>query len=882
MKNTLIRGSLAIITLLLMTQMISSQELFSIDSITARIERQVKTFPQEKLYVHNDKPLYISGEKIWFRAHLVDSYSNKYDSTSIYVYGELINPLDSIVERVKIRRNNNLYAGQFSLLEDYPAGTYSMRFYTKFMESLGDEYFFKKNIEVGGPLSSKFSTDIDYEYTNDNSKLDVVLQFMDQTKEEVITPENIKIGYKKEHLAHFSGDALKKISLNSDQKVSFTLDVKKEPVKSIYVEYEYNGHFFSEFITINAPKDDFHVDFFAEGGNLLAGTRMNVAFKSLYSDGLSAKIEGVVCSEAGDTITSFSTAHNGMGTFPFLAKAEQKYVAICNTEDGMSKKFNLPEVVNNGYGLKVENTKKRVLISLQTANNEPLSNDLTLLIQSKGMILYAKEWDKNSQTIQIDRDLLPVGVVHCLLVTNDYTPISERLFFNNPTNYAPLISLENNKQEYLKRDKVTSKLKFSNNEGEPLNGNFSVSVTDNNDIKVDSTQNILTSLLLTSELKGYIESPSFYFNNSRLASYALDALMQTQGWRKYDMSKVLKNDIQKPTGILEYCQMIEGNVKSGILMTNKAKGIPLDLISLTNPFIISEVSDENGRFMFRTDLPDSLSLAIRATTKKGGDRIDLQIDNERYPTFVKNPPKYRIEKKQFNSYFEKADLKYLSEFGMRMINLDAIEITGIKVRKSTYSSPINTIYDSYSFKLMGAHTLIDVLQRIGGLRIETYKGTTSAFLRNYTNPALIYFNDMIYNDDILSYDLDISQIESVEVVKDGSTLIQGAQYGAILIMPKKDFVFPSIPPSNIKKIRPLGYQSTVEFYSPKYETVAQKNNKTPDLRTTLYWKPYVKIVDGKAEVSFYTADTPSNYTLVLEGLTDEGKPLHYTGTIGEK
>ena len=207
-RNTLIKNSLVIIAFLLGTQMLSSQEFFSIDSITARIEHQIKIFPQEKLYVHNDKPLYISGKKIWFRAHLVDSYSTRYDSSSIYVYGELINPLNSIVERVKIRRNNDVYTGQFSLLEDYPAGTYSMRFYTKFMESLGDDYFFRKNIEIGGPLSSKFLTDVNYKYTNNNIKLDVVLEFRNQTTEEVIIPENIKIAYTKEQFRNLSGDAL--------------------------------------------------------------------------------------------------------------------------------------------------------------------------------------------------------------------------------------------------------------------------------------------------------------------------------------------------------------------------------------------------------------------------------------------------------------------------------------------------------------------------------------------------------------------------------------------------------------------------------------------------------------------------------------------------
>lgn len=869
----------------MIVQLLKSQDAFSIDSISARMVKQTEIFPQEKLYVHNDKPLYISGEKVWLRAHLVDAYSHRSDSTSIYVYGELINPLDSIVDRIKIRRSNDLYAGQFSLKEDYPAGTYSMRFYTKFMESLGDEYFFKKNIEIGGPFSSKYKTDVSCTYSNNNKTLEVSLEFIDQKLEEKISPTNIAVAYHKNQFYGLVKDGLKKLKIDKEQKVTFKLNIDKEPIKSIYIEYEYDGDFHSEFVTIPAARDDFHVDFFPEGGSLLSGVQMKIAFKALYSDGLSSTVKGVVYSESGDSITSFDTVHLGMGVFPFLAESGEKYYAACTTEDGMTKRFDLPVAESSRYGIALRSTPEFIQIAVLSGENVFDNDRITLLIHSKGRVLYTNEWDKRNEVLQIPRSILPTGIMHCLIVNDQYEPISERLFFNYTADYTPIISLENNKTKYLKRDKVISKLSFADSSGQPLTGNFSVSVTDNKDIKVDDTESILTNLLLTSELKGYIENPSFYFKKGRLAAYTLDILMQTQGWRRYDIPNVLKGNLEHPKGLLEFCQVIRGDVKSGLLLNNKAKNIPVHLLSanmLDKPFVLSTESDEDGRFIFRTDMPDSLSLLIRATTKKGGNRVLLELENDKYPALGYALPRHLLPKKQLNSYFDKADLKYTTESGMRLINLKDVEVVGKDLRKearrSRYSSPINTVYDSEKFERLGARSLKDLLTRIGGVRIQG----DEAFIRANSGAATVLVDDIEFPE-LIAWDPHIDEIESVEVVKDGMAAIFGGKgtNGVILITTKRgDASIADRKPLNMTKISPLGYQTTAQFYSPKYETAAQKNDLLPDLRTTLYWNPYVKVEDGKAEVSFYTADEASEYTLLLEGVTNEGKPMHLLETIG--
>jgi hypothetical protein len=82
---------------------------------------------------------------------------------------------------------------------------------------------------------------------------------------------------------------------------------------------------------------------------------------------------------------------------------------------------------------------------------------------------------------------------------------------------------------------------------------------------------------------------------------------------------------------------------------------------------------------------------------------------------------------------------------------------------------------------------------------------------------------------------------------------------------------------------PLGYQSPIEFYSPKYNTQKAKNNPDPDLRTTIYWKPDLSTsANGETNIEFYTADNPTDYTIVIEGITDDGKIVRHTDTITVK
>jgi len=120
----------------------------AIDNIT----KQLIVFPQEKIYLQTDKPYYITGENIFFRAFLLDALTNKQESSSRYVYVELISRADSVVKRVKIRPDSlNLFYGAIPLPEKLKQGVYQIRAYTRYMQNQDESSFFSKQVRIGDP-----------------------------------------------------------------------------------------------------------------------------------------------------------------------------------------------------------------------------------------------------------------------------------------------------------------------------------------------------------------------------------------------------------------------------------------------------------------------------------------------------------------------------------------------------------------------------------------------------------------------------------------------------------------------------------------------------------------------------------------------------------
>jgi len=174
------------------------------DSIQLRIANQVILFPQEKLYLQTDKSCYVSGEKLWFRAHLVDEILNTPSTLSSYVFVELINPLDSVVSRARIKSFSGAFNGVFTLPVSLPEGPYVLRAYTDNLRNLGPDYFFHRNIEILSPFSAKYKLQSSLEQNGKSCR--IKLNLFDNTNEKPVYPNVFTVQLNNQPSEEFIGN----------------------------------------------------------------------------------------------------------------------------------------------------------------------------------------------------------------------------------------------------------------------------------------------------------------------------------------------------------------------------------------------------------------------------------------------------------------------------------------------------------------------------------------------------------------------------------------------------------------------------------------------------------------------------------------------------
>jgi len=752
------------------------------DKLESLFDTQLSVFPQEKIYLHTDKPYYISGEKIWFRAYVADAKSHIPVTASRYVYVELINPLDSILARVKIRQEEGTYHGYLPIPETAPGGDYTMRAYTAFMRNQDEHYFFTKPICIGDPQA-----------------------------------------------------------------------------KAVHPAAKFD--------------DDFDVSFYPEGGSLMQGIFCKVAFKAMKSNGQAADISGTVYDQSGTEIKTFNSDSPGMGSFPLLAEKGKNYYAICQNEKGISKRFDLPAAVERGYALSANVMKDKihltVLKPVEVAENETLY----LLAHTRGIVHFVMPWNFK-RDLSLQPEQFPSGVLHLILFDAGQNPVSERLVFINNPDQAQVNCLPD-KESYTIRDLVKHQVVIAGSEGQALAGSFSVAVTSDREVQTDTTSNILTHLLLSSDLRGNIENPAYYFQNNNSSLVALDLLMCTQGWRRYNIAELAQGRFAQPTIPIETDAEISGAVQSAVL-GKAAKNHEVTIMSYKDDYFDKTETDKDGRFYFRgIEWPDSTRFFVSAAPGKGWTNPELILDREIFPerTLSATPPA-RIDRRRFAEYVDKAEQKYVFENGVRMIYLPEVKVTAQTkpLRKSVlYDSP-DAIITGEKIQMSGVTNIAPLLTQIAGV---SAKGD-GAFIgdiriRNSWYLPLIIIDDMVASLNDLN-DIPISSIDQIDVLKGPNIFGMRGANGVIVVYTKRGEIMPNNTISlHIKDLSPLGYQQAVEFYAPKYDTPEKRNGQAPDLRTTIHWQPVVQTDNqGVASFEFYTADESGSYTMVIEGLAEEG------------
>jgi len=884
----IITGFLIISSVITITGFITADE-YPIRKIAAQLDKWEENYPVEKAYLQFDKPYYAVGNDIWFKAYVTIGSSHRLSDLSGNLMVELIDDRDSVKQSIKLPLVNGLAFGDFALADTLEEGNYRIRAYTNYMRNAGEDYFFDKAIRIVNPKANTIFTKSTYRYATENNKQQVnaIVNYTDLNG----------IPYAKKEVrfsVQFDAKSVLKGKGFTDDKGNLDINfVGPQPenyrsgriITSLKPD---NINAVTKVLLIKAISSNVDVQFFPEGGNMVNGIDGKVAFKATGADGLGAAIKGVITDDHHDTITNFVTQHLGMGVFNLLPQPGRSYKADITFADGTEKIIDLPRAIDSGFILSIDNTDSvNIKVKISASHKRLLENPddtISIIAQSGGQIYYAARSKAGSANFiaSIAKSRFPSGIVQFSLFSSKGEPLNERLVFVQNRDQLKL-DVHSEKQKYARRERVKINLSAKNSDSKPAIGSFSVAVVDETKVPIDESDEstILSNLLLTSELKGYVEKPNYYFTHVNGKTQSdLDILMLTQGYRRFEWRKVLADDFPAEVYSPEKALQISGHIK-----TPGGKPLPYGNVTLLmttgGSLLLTTVADEQGKFVFK-DLvfKDSLRFVIQARSSKNHKNVQIDLDdlNPQKVTGNRNAPEMQVNISDgLSAYLQNSrnlyDVQLKYGLGNHVLKEVVIKDKRIMLKNSSnLNGPGNADQVLTSDQFSGCPSIQTCLQgRLfgvifrNGLPYSTRGGAMTISVDGIFMPT----------DELNTLNMD--DIASVEVLRTPSYYsIYGAQAGAggvLLITMKRgdeNNAYLSRPAPGIITCSPKGYYTSRQFYSPKYDD-PKINAALADLRSTIYWNPNVTTdKDGNASFDFFNAGSKGTYRITIEGIDSDG------------
>jgi len=863
-----------------------SSFLIADDVITALIKKMdvfSTAHPQEKVHLHLDKAAYRAGENVWFRAYVINPADSKLSHLSGVLNVDLISSKDSLLETRKIQLTNGMGSGDFKLADTLNQGFYRIRAYTQLMRNLGPEFFFDQLLQVDHPSGKQVYASTTYTYLNDKSteQVQAKLKFIDEQGRPYASRDvsyQLTIGSKT--ILHGRDKTNVAGTLNiiwntpvGSPRTGGRISASIQIADAVQVNKE---------IPIKALADSSLVQFFPEGGQLLEGLTNKIAFKAINASGLPEEIKGVLVDNTGKTLKAFQSSYAGIGSFVFKPLSGTTYKAKLTFTDGSTSILPLPTVGKSGHVLALDNRDTTDLqMEVRTSQASIGKEELHVVVQHSGNILLIfKVVPKDTVlSIRIPVNKLPSGIIQLTLFSAKLEPISERLIFNDRKADQLPLQIKTDQDAYEPRSLVHLDLQSTKRE----KAYFSIAVTHATQADPENESTIQTTLLLNSDLSGYVQNSGRYFSDTTSKTKQdLDNLLLTQRGSRFLWKDVLADKISKPPFSAEKNFRISGKVLS---LTGKP--VPKARVSLfapeTGSFAIDTLADANGNFNFdQLVYADGTKFIVQAANAKGKLDVRLQLDPgaEQVITPHKNPARLELNAREtIASYLGRANQEPL-QTPTAGVNPNAIALKEVKI-KGQRKSPI-----SHSANLNGAGVADQVIVGIDmGTCInlaECLKGRVVGYtLRNDTPflarspflPMMLSLDGVLVDGSRLR-DVNPSDIETIEILKTPiNTSIYGSRGigGVIVINTKRQVSGRSIVYAKpwIVSHQPFGFTASRPF--PAIQNTTSDSPPT-DSWKTVYWKPDVVTgADGKATLSFYTSDQPGTYRVVVEGINQQGQ-----------
>ena len=819
-------------------------------------------YPQEKVYLQFDNTSYYAGETIWFKAFVV-SATTLGAAQSKVLYVDLLSPDGTVLKQEKLRIKDGQADGSFTLLD----GTVSQARAKRGM-----------------------------------------------------------IGYPS---GFYEIRAYTSYMLNFGDEVVFSR------VFAVYDKPHKDGNYYGEDPTIKQYKPEpwelrpktenlrrINCSFYPEGGHLIIGKPCRIAFKVTDDTGFGVDATGVL---EGSALT-FSTVHDGMGWFTFTPQDYRNQVEI--TVDDHSRTFELPRPEQAGCVLSVYPCGTDSIMLQVDCSAGLADTDLGMTLTCRGELLDFCTLDI-SHPVQkvISMAGAPEGVCRIHVFDSAGNIYASRSIYHHSSQFnAPVLEVIQDKQLFAPFEKVALTFSLKDCQGNPFSDSFCLSVRDVRSLGNACADDLRTSLLLSSDLKGMIENPSWYFDtDNEERDQALDLLMLVQGWERYDWMTMAGQNAFNPSHSLEESLTMNGwilnssgrktlagiKVNAVLAMRNQDKRISKSF---------SCVTDTTGYFRFNLapEFYGQASFAIHAKAPKRIIGPDARIMFERSLTPAIRPYQQQelvLENIRGNiiksGYLKPEETEdelpkvINADEGMLLPDVDVEEkrkyvdyftFTAYDVSRD---AEIEQDKGEYTTDMMGyliskGYSFVNTLNQgvlINGFKPFFYIHDAGSFYYagSNANPDTKYLKSILVYDRLVPLADILKECTLMpQYMRDPYTspFITVTGYAPefdrelneryllidILVKERKDLGKKGdIYNINKRTTTVEGYSIPYGFYSPEYPDGPILGDV--DYRRTLYWNPNVTTDStGTVQVEFYNNSITEHFNISAAGMTSTGVP----------
>ena len=592
------------------------------------------------------------------------------------------------------------------------------------------------------------------------------------------------------------------------------------------------------------------LSFFPEGGYLIDGIPTKVAFKAWDGKGMPAEVKGVL-QENGKEIARLETVHDGMGFIFMLPRKTSSYKVVLS--DG--QEFSFAEVADSGLSIYLRKQTDEYLEFHLCQPKEAAPQKIRLTGRMRGKLYCMAEGTlRDILRIKIPVKEFPLqGIAEFTLYNENGQPMAERLVYVHPERKLH-IELNTDSVRYFTRGKGKLNVKVTDEAGNPVQAHLGLSIFDGAYQNELNPENMLSYCLLSTEIKGNIHNPAYYFddnNKDRLS--ALDLLLLTQGWRRYVWEKA-------DTAMLADCFLsdeIKGRQILGKKKKQKELGNGEQLLQVSGPNAENRfvLIDSLGKFVVPTDL----MLGLRG----GYVYLKPMLDKDEYkPSVIVEETFDKADslRKSCLSYFSymnpsqvfsELQLDYPVISQDSSILLSEITVTGKKGR--VFRDKMMGRLDSLAQMKVGAAWVCSGCISGGGNieYLNDYKGYSHHPIGCPVPPPGKISSPVIGRKYYLIKYEPKGENNKWILTKLDEIIWKGEEFTEEELLRM----------NNLWRVK--GYYGTREFYQPDE---LDMQSPLPDARNVLLWKPDIVTDEkGEAEVEFFCSDINTSFMGVIEG-----------------